>query len=158
MRAVPPATLGVVALCSFTYCCQIILNLPLEKFTLCPRLIVYHYEVHRVITNALFHANFLHVAMNMLSTLAISSAVEKRVGTFYHLMSMMVSIVMISIVYIGLSLFLLFIGSNELFSQHAIGFSGVIFHMLVLDVSGSSRSRSLFGMVEIPALLYPFAL
>lgn len=158
MRSVPPTTLAVIALCSVVYCCQMLFNLRLENFTLCPRLILYNYEVHRVITHALFHANFLHIAMNMLSTFAISSAVEKRVGTLYHLMSIFVTIVMISIVYIGISLLLMLVGSKELFSQHAVGFSGVLFHMLVVDVAGSSQSRSLFGMVEVPALFYPFAL
>ena len=158
MRSVPPTTLAVIAVCSVIYGCQRLFHLPLEHFTLCPRLILFHYEFHRVITHALFHANVLHIAMNMLSAFAISSAVEKRVGTLYHLVSIFVAIVMISIVYIGISLLLFLVGSNALFSQHAVGFSGVLFHMLVVDVTSSSRSRSIFGMVEVPALFYPFAL
>jgi membrane associated rhomboid family serine protease len=158
MQLNPPSTLVVIALCVVVFGCQTVLDLPLQKFTLCPQLIVNNLEVHRILTHAFFHANFLHIALNMLSAFAISSAVEKRVGTLYHLLSTFVSIVMISIVYIGISLLFLAIGSNDLFSQHSVGFSGVLFHMLVLDVTGSSQSRSLLGMVEVPPLFYPFAL
>ncbi|GAX11446.1 hypothetical protein FisN_22Lh130 [Fistulifera solaris] len=158
MQLVPPSTLTVIAVCFVVYGCQTVFDLPLQTFTLCPQRIVKHWEVYRILTHAFFHANFLHIALNMLSAFAISSSVEKRVGTFYHLLSTFLSIVMIPMVYIGISLLFLAMGNNDLYLQHAVGFSGVLFHMLVLDVTSSSQSRSLFGMVEVPPLFYPFAL
>ncbi|GAX16013.1 rhomboid domain-containing protein 1 [Fistulifera solaris] len=158
VQLVPPSTLTVIAFCVVVYGCQTILNLPLQTFTLCPQRIVEHWEVYRILTHAFFHANFLHIALNMLSAFAISSAVEKRVGTVYHLFSTFMSIVMISMVYIAISLLFLVIGNNDLYLQHSVGFSGVLFHMLVLDVTSSSQPRSLFGIIEVPPLFYPFAL
>jgi len=48
--------------------------------------------------------------------------------------------------------------------RHGAGFSGVLFHLLVLECSiasapaSQSSSRSIFGFVSVPAYLYPWVL
>ena len=48
---------------------------------------------------------------------------------------------------------------DKLMYQHSVGFSGVLFQLSVLEANLSPNStRSVFGMVQVPAYLYPWAL
>ena len=50
-------------------------------------------------------------------------------------------------------------GFDGLMYQHAVGFSGVLFHLSVLECNmGQNRSRDLFGIVTVPSYLYPWVL
>jgi rhomboid domain-containing protein 1 len=102
----------------------------------------------------------MHVGMNMVSTAAISSVLEKRFGTLRHIVTTLWSILLTSSVYILVALFLsLGLGIDSLMYQHAVGFSGVIFHMSILECSlAPNRSRSVFGFFSVPSYLYPVAL
>lgn len=43
--------------------------------------------------------------------------------------------------------------------QHSVGFSGVIFHLSVMECNMTPhRTRSVFGFLTVPAYLYPWAL
>ena len=42
--------------------------------------------------------------------------------------------------------------------QHALGFSGVIFALAACEAARGGGRRSVFGVVEVPARLYPWAL
>jgi hypothetical protein len=70
------------------------------------------------------------------------------------------SILLTSCVYILVAVFLsLGFGFDSLMYQHALGFSGVIFHMSILECNlAPSRSRSVFGFFSVPSYLYPVAL
>jgi len=159
-RATPPATVGIISVCCVVYLAQVVSNLQLQHFTLCPRLILYLNEYYRIVTSALFHGNCMHLAMNMASTWAISSRLEKRTGTVYHIMATLLAILMTGAVYMGYSVLLYFLfGYDKLLFQHAVGFSGVIFHMAVLECNiDPQNSRSLFGFFSVPSYLYPWVL
>lgn len=160
LRDIPPTTLGIIGLCTFLYVLQLILDLDLHKVTLCPRLVIYLHEYYRIITSCFFHADLMHVGMNMVSTAAISGILEKRFGTLRHLVSTLWSVLLTSCVYILVAVFLsLGLGYDSLMYQHAVGFSGVIFHMSILECSlAPNRSRSVFGFFSVPSYLYPVAL
>lgn len=160
LRTIPPATLGVISLCCLLYAVQIVTDLPLHAVTLCPRLVVHDSEYYRIVTSSLFHANFMHIGMNMMSTTAIGSMLEKRFGTLRMIITMLWSIILSSVIYIASALFLsVFLGFGGLMYQHSIGFSGVIFHLSVLECNlGPHASRSVFGMLDVPSSLYPWVL
>jgi len=40
----------------------------------------------------------------------------------------------------------------------SIGFSGILFHLLVLEVHSSSQTRSLYGLFHLSPIFYPWAL
>lgn len=43
--------------------------------------------------------------------------------------------------------------------QHAVGFSGVIFTLALMECYGSTvPTRSIFGILQVPTKLYPWAL
>ena len=56
-------------------------GLDLHHFTLSPRKVVSLHEFYRLVTSALFHADFMHIGMNMLSAVVICSMVEKHIGS-----------------------------------------------------------------------------
>lgn len=96
----------------------------------------------------------------MMSTTAIGSMLEKRFGTLRMIITMLWSIILSSVIYIASALFLsVFLGFGGLMYQHSIGFSGVIFHLSVLECNlGPHASRSVFGMLDVPSSLYPWVL
>jgi membrane associated rhomboid family serine protease len=158
-RTIPTGTVGIVGLCCSLYVVQFVVGLQLHHVTLCPRLVIYLHEYYRIITSALFHGSFMHIAMNMMSTVAISSLLEKRTGTLFHILLTMLSILLTSIVYIGFAFLLSLFGYDGILFQHSVGFSGVIFHMVVLESNlGPHISRSVFGVFSVPSFLYPWVL
>jgi len=127
---------------------------------MCPRLVLYVHEYYRIITSALFHGSLMHIGMNMLSGFHLSGLLEKRLGTVPHLVTTLGAILWTSAVY----LFVAWTASSAFgydawMHQHSVGFSGVLFHFCVLECNlASSASRSLFGAIQIPTYLYPWAL
>lgn len=160
LRSMPPATLGVISICCLLYVFQIITDFPLNTVTLCPRLVLYAHEYYRIVTSAVFHAGLMHLGVNMMSLSAIGSLLEKRFGTIRLIITMMWSILLTAVLYIGAAWMLFkFAGWGHLMNQHSVGFSGVIFHLSVLECNlGPHQSRSLFGIVNVPSYLYPWVL
>lgn len=160
LRSLPICTLGILGLCIGLHVLLLALDWDLQQFTMCPRLVLYLHEWYRVITGALFHANLMHIGMNMMSTFGISTLLEKRLGTLRHLLSTLWAILLTSLIYLGVSYALfLFLGETKWMYQHSVGFSGILFHMTVLECNlSTTRSRSLFGFVNVPTYLYPWAL
>lgn len=160
LGSTPPTTLGILAICTGVYGLQLIMDLDLERFTICPRLVIYVHEYYRVITSALFHGSLMHIGMNMMSTFHLSVLLEKRHGTLPHLVMTLGAILWTSALYLFVSWMASFMfGYDAWMYQHSVGFSGVLFHFCVLECSlASNASRSLFGMVQVPTYLYPWAL
>jgi rhomboid domain-containing protein 1 len=160
LGSTPPATLLIITTCAVVYGLQILMDLDLQRFTMCPRLVLYIHEYYRMVTSALFHGSFMHIGVNMLSTFHLSSMLEKRLGTLPHLMTALGAILVTSVVYIFIAWSVSFLlGYDSLMYEHSVGFSGVLFHFCVLECNlVQSPSRSLFGMVNVPTQSYPWAL
>jgi membrane associated rhomboid family serine protease len=162
LRTIPPATLGIVGLCAVLYLVQAIVNVPsLHSVTFCPRLVVFDGQVYRVLTSALYHGSLMHIGMNAMSTIAIGSMLERRLGTLRLFFTVLLSIWASSLVYIGAAFFLAFVfGRSGLMNQHSVGFSGVIFHLSVLEcnLNAHESSRSVFGVFQVPTFSYPWVL
>ena len=160
LHSIPPSTLGVIGLCSFLYLVQIASDLPLRRVTLCPRLVIFEGEVYRILTSALFHASLMHIGMNLGSVFAIGGMLEKRLGSLRMFCTMLLSILLTSVIYIMAALFLdVVLKKKGLMNQHSVGFSGVIFHLSVLECNLEPHaSRSVFGLFVVPSFLYPWVL
>ena len=162
LQTTPPVTQSVVSLCALLYgVVQVLGHVPLWWLTLSPRRIWYQGQVYRILTSALFHHNFLHLAMNAMSTLALGSPLERHIGSLRLLSTIGFSIVVTGVFYVVAALFLSRVFSDASWmNQETIGFSGVLFHLSILEcnLGASSSSRSLFGMVDVPSYLYPWIL
>ena len=130
-----------------------------HHFTMNPRSIIYLHEYYRFISSTLFHGSLMHIGMNMMSTFAICGLLEARFGTLRHAMTILWAMLLTSATY-TLVAFLLhaIFGYEQLMYQHALGFSGVIFHLSVLECNLSNGSRSIFGVFSVPSYLYPWVL
>ncbi|MGK3734319.1 MAG: membrane associated rhomboid family serine protease [Bacillariaceae sp.] len=159
LRQLPAATLGVIVICVFLWIIQIALGWNIQLFTMCPRLILYMNEYYRIFTSVFNHANLTHIGMNMLSMSTISTVLEKRIGTLRLLFSIWWSILLTSTIYIiiAYTAYKIF-GYDTWMYQHSIGFSGIIFHLSVLESYLNPGKRSIFGFFSVPSFVYPWAL
>ena len=100
----------------------------------------------------------MHIAMNMLSTVALSGQLERELGTLRHVHSVAWAILCSNSIYmiVAYLLSILFM-YDHLMYQHSVGFSGILFHMLVLECQAGG-SRNIFGVVSVPAWVYPWVL
>lgn len=160
LSSTPPVTLGIITLCCSVYVLQKIMDLDLDRFTLCPRMIFYLHEYYRILTSTVFHGSLMHIGMNMMSAFHLSMYLEKHMGTIPHLVTTLGAILMTSTIYLSVcwiasTLF----ASDTLLYQQSVGFSGVLFHFLVLECNlAASPSRSLFGVIQVPNYIYPWVL
>ena len=161
LRQTPPTTLVVMAVCAGLHLLHFVTNYPeLHTLTLCPQLVLYQGDSYRIITSALFHGSFLHIGMNLMSAAAIGTMLEKRIGSIALLLTILWSILISSTIYISIAVLCLWVLDKEdLMRQHSVGFSGVLFHLSVLECYlGPQQARSVFGFFRVSPKLYPWAL
>jgi membrane associated rhomboid family serine protease len=157
----PPATVGMIGLCCILYLIvQMVLDVPMFRLTFCPRLILYHGEIYRIVTSVLFHHDIFHIGMNMMSTYAIGTLLERRIGTLRMICTVVLSTGTTAVLSIGAAIVLRTLFRYDTWmNQHSIGFSGVLFHWSVLECNiGPHGNRNLFGIVEVPSFIYPWVL
>lgn len=155
----PPTTLGTIIICVSIHVVQSVLGWDLQLFTMCPRLVLFMHEYYRVFTSALFHANLMHIGMNMLSTAAISASLEKKMGTLRLLVSIWWAIVLTAAIYMLIAyLAYAVLGYDAWMYQHSVGYSGILFYLSVLESRLHPGPRSLFGFISVPSSVYPWAL
>lgn len=127
--------------------------------TFCPRLIVEKFQLWRLITGAFLHGGILHLCMNMLSFTQLGLTFESHVGTlsyFYHI----IIFGLISSTFHTLIAFIMYIGGDSSqWSSSAVGFSGILFALIVVDITISGGDqRSILGLFLVPSWLYPWAM
>ena len=116
-------------------------------------------QLYRIVTSSFLHGGLLHLGMNVASTAAISGALERSAGTVRLLAITLWAVPLAGLVSCALSLLLTFVTRDESFArQHALGFSGVIFALAACEAARGGGRRSVFGIVEVPARLSPWAL
>lgn len=160
LASIPLATLSIMSVCCLVYLYQFIFDPPMHNYTMCPRLVLYLNEYYRFITSSLFHGSIMHIGMNMMSTMAIGSSLERRIGTLAMATTILWGIQLTSSIYVFVS-WLLYVtfGYDHLMLQHSVGFSGVIFQLAVLEANLSpDRTRSVFGFINVSSKMYPWAL
>lgn len=160
IRTVPPITQGSIILCVAVYVLQFLLDLNLSSWTLNPAMVVRANQWYRILTSPLFHLNPMHIGMNMMSAYYVNTMLEKRLGSIRILCIILSSIVVTGLIHvIGAWLLKLTLGIGWLVSENSLGFSGVLFHLSVLECNlGTHANRSVFGLFEVQATSYPWVL
>lgn len=153
-------TLCIHTLLLSLYLYQLLWNPPLRLFTLQTHAILVHHQYYRIVTSALFHASFLHIFMNLMSFHAIATDLEHHFGTLWLFLTIVWSILLTSLLYILVATISYNVFDiDDLFVSHSIGFSGVIFHLSVLQCHlHPHATRDVYGILQIPSYLYPWAL
>jgi len=157
----PLCTATTIALCVGLQAYRFLFEPPLNQFTLSGLFVIYGHQYWRLVTSALFHGGFVHILFNMMSMAAIGSSLEHSIGTVQLFFSVAWLIILCSCFSVAVSWFLTMVVFYDpaYLKQQSVGFSGVIFALCVVDIyKSSSSTRSLFGFVEVPARVYPWAL
>lgn len=158
---IPLTTFSVGSLCAFTYTLQLLLDPNIMNFTLNARSVLFDWEYYRIFTSAFFHGSFSHMAINMFSYIPLGKSLEIRFGTLFLFITILWSIVLTSWTHISMSLLasVFFSEGGNMLNQHSLGFSAVLFHLLVLETKcHPSASYSIFGMIRVESKYYPWLL
>ncbi|KAJ9559113.1 hypothetical protein OSB04_013727 [Centaurea solstitialis] len=162
-EGIPFLTSVVVAVCGVIYLvCLLVGYDSFAEVCFWPSAVISKFQVYRVFTSIFFHGSMLHLVFNMLALVPLGSELERVMGSI-RLLYMIVLLATTSALFH--LLITLIAAYNPVHSYYhfmdecAIGFSGVLFSMIVIETSLSgAQSRSVFGLFNVPAKLYPWIL
>ncbi|PIA54158.1 hypothetical protein AQUCO_00900608v1 [Aquilegia coerulea] len=162
-ESIPFLTSAIVIVCGSIYlACLFVGYDSFSEICFLPSAVISHFQLYRIFTSVVFHGSLLHVFFNMLALVPLGSELERIMGSV-RLMHVIV------ILATSNALFHLFIALliahnpfrpyEYLMNECAIGFSGVLFSMIVMETSLSGvQSRSVFGLFNVPAKWYAWIL
>ena len=110
-----------------------------------------------MVTSVFVHGDLLHIFFNMSSTLFIQASLERQHGSICCAFLIAILIILIGVLQLILATTLWCAGFTGSMYSNAVGYSGVLFSLLHLH-SAQASSRSIYGFVEVPGWVYPWAL
>ncbi|XP_050230019.1 rhomboid-like protein 15 isoform X2 [Mercurialis annua] len=160
---IPFLTSSIVIVCGIIYLvCLLIGYDSFVEVCFLPSGVVSHFQVYRIFTSVLFHGSILHVAFNMMALVPLGSELERIMGSVRLLYLTILLATTNAIFHLLIALVVAynpFHGDEFLMNECAIGFSGILFSMIVIETSLSGvQSRSVFGLFNVPAKWYAFIL
>ncbi|KAH8975931.1 hypothetical protein BDL97_01G186300 [Sphagnum fallax] len=149
--AVPSVTASIVFLCSAVYAVSLVFGYDsFDQVCLLPYKLVEHFQVYRPYSSVVFHGSILHLVFNMLALVPIGSGLEHLLGSvrYLHVLFLLMTsnaLIQVAIAYIA--------AYNpihwypDLLMECSIGFSGVIFAMIVIETSLSTAQTRRYPWV-----------
>jgi rhomboid domain-containing protein 1 len=130
-----------------------------NHLTFSPIRIVEFFEFWRLITGTYMHTGILHLVMNMMSFTFLGTTLEVALGTLSYFYHIFVFGIICSLVHVAIAYTMFAGGRREPIHSAALGFSGVLFALIVVDIhlSGGDQ-RSVFGLFLVPAWAYPWVM
>lgn len=134
---------------------HVILTSEMDQVVLCTLLTFYfllYFTVYRIYTSVIFHGSLLHVLFNMLALVPLGSELERVMGSIRLLYITILLATSNAILHLLIALLVAYnpIDSNQyLMTECAIGFSGILFSMIVIEtsLSGAQSRRFVFPML-----------
>ncbi|KAJ1390692.1 Ubiquitin-associated domain [Sesbania bispinosa] len=162
-ESIPFLTSAVVAVCGIIYLvCLLVGYDSFAEICFLPSAVVSRFQVYRIYTSILFHGSLLHVLFNMMALVPLGSELERIMGSVRLLYIIILLATSNAIFHVLIALLVAhnpFLTYDYLMNECAIGFSGVLFSMIVIETSLSGvQSRSVFGLFNVPAKWYAFFL
>mmetsp|Transcript_1908 Transcript_1908/g.2608 ORF Transcript_1908/g.2608 Transcript_1908/m.2608 type:complete len:299 (+) Transcript_1908:238-1134(+) len=157
---VPPISLGIIVICVVIQICVWLFDIDLHEYTINPRAVMYLHEYFRLWSSAFLHAGLMHIAMNMMSMAGIGMPLEYSIGSLTLLFLIIWSVFLSGSLYCLISWVAWQVtGDSSWMFQNAVGFSGVLFTLAVVESYKSTvPTRSIFGIVSVPTRVYPWVL
>ncbi|KAJ4832039.1 Rhomboid-like protein 15 [Turnera subulata] len=162
-ESIPFLTSVVVIVCGAIYLACLLLGYD-SFYEICflPSAVVSRFQVYRFYTSIVFHGSLLHVLFNMMALVPLGSELERITGSirlFYMIILLATSNAIFHLLIALLVAHNPFKPYPDLMNECAIGFSGILFSMIVIETSLSGvQSRSVFGLFNVPAKWYAFIL
>ncbi|KAK2364577.1 rhomboid protein [Trifolium repens] len=162
-ESIPFLTSAIVVVCGAIYfVCLLVGYDSFIEICFLPSAVVSRFQVYRIYTSILFHGSLLHVLFNMMALVPLGSELERIMGSVRLLYVTFLLATSNAIFHVLIALLVAhnpFLTNNYLMNECAIGFSGVLFSMIVIETSLSGvQSRSVFGLFNVPAKWYAFIL
>ncbi|KAK7244715.1 hypothetical protein RIF29_39541 [Crotalaria pallida] len=162
-ESIPFLTSAVVVVCGAIYLvCLLVGYDSFAEVCFLPSAVVSRFQVYRIYTAILFHGSLLHVFFNMTALIPMGSELERIMGSVRLLYVTILLATSNAIFHVLIALLAAYnpIQPYDYFmNECAIGFSGVLFSMIVIETSLSGvQSRSVFGLFNVPAKWYAFFL
>jgi len=118
-------------------------------------------QFYRIFTSAFTHGSFFHLLVNMTAFIQIGAfGLELKLGSINFGLLVFLFTILCGMVHVFLASAMWYLlGIGGYMNECAVGFSGVIFSLVVLDTAFSNiRQRDVFGLFVVNAYMYPFAL
>lgn len=162
-EGIPFLTSAVVVVCGAIYLVCLLAGYDsFEEVCFWPTAVVSRFQVYRIFTSIIFHGSLLHVLFNMLALVPLGSELERVMGSIRLLYIIVLLATSSALFHLLIALIAAYNPVNwspYLMNECAIGFSGVLFAMIVIETSLSGvQSRSVFGLFNVPAKWYPWIL
>ncbi|XP_058003310.1 rhomboid-like protein 15 isoform X2 [Hevea brasiliensis] len=162
-ESIPFLTSAVVIVCGTIYLvCLFIGYDSFYEICFLPSAVISRFQVYRIYTSIIFHGSLLHVLFNMLALVPLGSELERIMGSIRLLYLTILLATSNAIFHLLIALLVAhnpFRPNQYLMDECAIGFSGILFSMIVIETSLSGvQSRSVFGLFNVPAKWYAFIL
>ena len=157
--SLPLGTRAVVILLVGNYVfCALVGYDAFAEVCMAPHWVLHDMQLHRLVTSAFFHGSVIHLGFNVMAFTPMASSLERHLGSvqFAHMVALFV--LLDSCFHVCLALGAATLGYASM-RECAIGFSGVIFGLIVVDTHlVAVRERSIFGFFTVPSQWYPLSL
>jgi len=150
----------VILFCSFLYLYGLLFGVRTSLVCELPQtLLISWMNVYRFITSPFFHGGILHILLNMMAYQPLGVYLENSVGTLQYFILIIYFCIGTNAIHFTMAYGLSMVDMRQYMYQCSIGFSGVLFALLVIEcVQRDLGSRSIFGMFSVSSKLYPWIL
>ena len=115
-------------------------------------------QVWRVFS-AFVHSGIIHIALNMIAFLGFGRSLEHEIGSLPLSYLILLFVVLSEGLTTAISFAANAVGYSSFLFECGVGFSAVIFALLVVDTKVNAvERRSIFGLFYVPSQWYPWAL
>ncbi|PSS23547.1 Rhomboid-like protein [Actinidia chinensis var. chinensis] len=161
--SIPFITSSVVIVCGVIYLvCLLVGYDSFSEVCFWPLAVISRFQVYRIYTSILFHGSLLHVLFNMMALVPMGSELERVMGSVRLLCMILLLATSNTIFHLLIALLAAhnpFHPYQHFMNECAIGFSGILFSMIVIETSLSGvQYRSVFGLFNVPAKWYAWIL
>ncbi|KAI7996899.1 Rhomboid-like protein 15 [Camellia lanceoleosa] len=162
-EGIPFLTSSVVIVCGAIYLvCLLVGYDSFAEVCFWPSAVISWFQVYRIYTSIIFHGSLLHVLFNMMALVPLGSELERVMGSIRLLYMIILLASSNAIFHLLIALLVSFNPFHPiqyLMNECAIGFSGILFSMIVIETSLSGvQYRSVFGLFNVPAKWYAWIL
>ncbi|XP_030531718.1 rhomboid-like protein 15 isoform X1 [Rhodamnia argentea] len=162
-EGIPFLTSAVVITCGTIYLICLLTGYDsFHEVCFLPSEVISRFQVYRIFTSIVFHGSLLHVFFNMLALVPLGSELERLMGSVRLLYIIVLLATSSAVFHLFIALLVAhnpFRRSPYLMNECSIGFSGILFSMIVIETSLSGiQSRSVFGLFNVPAKWYAWIL
>ncbi|CAM8980835.1 unnamed protein product [Rhodiola kirilowii] len=162
-EGIPFLTSSIVIACGVIYLvCLLVGYDSFVEVCFLPSAVLSKFQAYRIYTAIIFHGSMLHVMFNMMALVPLGSELERIMGSVRLLYLILLLATTNAILHLLIAVIVAynpFYGYGYLMNECAIGFSGILFSMIVIETSLSGvQYRSVFGLFNVPAKWYAWIL